>query len=113
MYYPELHDLVLHFEELAMSFYGRVYANEVDVYSFSQVWPTTSCGWSEHGSVSGQAFTKDMTTVLVIPRIQLAGVCFGNRAAYLVHGLSETFWQDLKSHNMAGVSKKARYGKTD
>lgn len=93
-----------------------VYANrplirkheDFEIVSFSQQWPTTAGG---HDAGAGcDAFITQQTYVL-IPKKSLdeCMVFFDGEFAYLVHE-SEVFLEDLKNHDMAGLSTyKERY----
>ena len=70
----------------------------IDAYVFPQTWPNTACGFSEPGMISGQAFTKDYTTVMFCETLAL--VCFGNQPAYLINNPNKAFMDDFNDRNM-------------
>ena len=71
---------------------------------FPQTWPNTAGGFSEPGMVAGQAFTTEITTVMKVyvydTKEEYYGVFFGNKPAYIVDHANETFFKDLKEHNL-------------
>lgn len=75
---------------------------------FPQTWPDTAGGFSEPGMVAGQAFTTQFTTVMRVyvhdTEEEYYGVFFDNKPAYIVDNANETFFKDLKEHNL-----KTRY----
>ena len=75
---------------------------------FPQTWPDTAGGFSEPGTVAGQAFTTQLTTVMHVhihnTGKEYYGIFFDNGPAYIVDHTNETFLKDLKEHNL-----KTRY----
>lgn len=72
------------------------------VAMFPQTWPDTAGGFSKPGTVAGQAFTTQITTVMEAQTLDtgedLYGVFFDNAPAYLVYHASEAFFKDLNTH---------------
>lgn len=75
---------------------------------FPQTWPNTAGGFSEPGMMAGQAFTTQFTTVMRVYvhniEKEYYGVFFDTKPAYIVDNANETFFNDLKEHNL-----KTRY----
>lgn len=60
----------------------RPSSDACQVYAFRQTWPTTSLGY---GGISGQAFTKAYTVVVLCEESDCAAVYFGSaKLAYLI-----------------------------
>ncbi len=78
------------------------------VAMFPQTWPNTACGFSEPGTIAGDAFTTEVTTVFKVyvhdVKEEYYGVFFGNRPAYIVEHANDAFLTDLKNHRL-----KSRY----
>ncbi len=91
----------LHPEAFKTSFW-QPQAELVDM--FPQTWPDTAGGFSEPGMVAGQAFTTQFATVMRVyvhdTKEEYYGVFFGNELAYIVDNANETFFKDLKEHNL-------------
>ena len=91
----------LHPDAFETSFW-RPQAELVDM--FPQTWPNTAGGFSEPGIVAGQAFTTEITAVMKVyvhdAQEEYYGVFFGNKPAYLVDNVNNTFLKDLKDHNL-------------
>lgn len=84
---------------------------KVDV--FQQTWANTATGFNMDCCLSGQAFTKEYTTVVEMrwhKRTEKAkyeevkdviyGVYFGNSIAYMFINPNENFFEDLKNRDM-------------
>lgn len=80
--------------------------DDIDVYLFPQTWANTSCGF---GGVSGQAFTRSTTIVVMLEDHSAACVYFSGRFAYMVSPVTREFLIDLGSFNMAEVSRRSKY----
>ena len=74
------------------------------VAMFPQTWPNTAGGFSEPGIFSGQAFTKQMTTVMRVyiydTKEEYYGVFFDSHPAYIVDNTNETFFDDLNRRRL-------------
>lgn len=79
--------------------------DDVEVYIFLQTWGSTALGF---GGVGGSAMTPAYTTV-VISEHQHAAVYFGGRLAYVIQNISNEFWSDLRSFDMAECGKTRKY----
>ena len=81
---------------------------EIEVYSFPQQWSSTALGF---GGIGGQAFTTALTVVVMKDRE--ACVYFGGAFAYKIKKYGQTFFKDMKDHNMqevAGAHKRYENG---
>lgn len=81
---------------------------EIEVYSFPQQRSSTALGF---GGVGGQAFTTALTVVVMEGRE--ACVYFGGSFAYKIKKYGQTFFKDMKDHNMhevAGAHKRYENG---
>lgn len=72
---------------------------DCEVFLFQQMWPSTSCGF---GGISGQAFTKADTVVIIGPRGD-ACIYIAGRFAYYIRRPNDRFTQDLERHRMLGA----------
>lgn len=79
---------------------------DMEVYVFPQVWPTTAGGFAEPGTVAGQAFTRQYTTVLFCG--DFAMVSFGDRPAYMVSKPTKAFMEDFKAMNMKSKAESEK-----
>ena len=74
------------------------------VAMFPQTWGDTAGGFSEPGTVAGQAFTTQITTVMKAHTFDTEkdyyGVFFDNKPAYLVDHAPEVFFKDLKEQHL-------------
>ncbi len=86
----------------------QVRRDEVDVQMFSQIWGNTAGGFDMPGFMSGQAMTKQYTTVVKIEK-DIFLIFFGNRFAYYVTEPNEKFYNDLQNKSLLGVSKCKEY----
>ena len=83
------------------------------VNMFPQTWPDTAGGFSEPGTVAGQAFTTQFTTVMRAHVYdtdeEYYGVFFGNKPAYIVDNANEIFFEDLRNQRLKSTyeAKKA------
>lgn len=79
---------------------------------FYQMWPNTCTGFdiTKDGSpaIGGQAFTAAYTVVLHEMITDSYIVCFGNEPCYCVTHATDAFYEDLRNHNMAPLSKAAK-----
>ena len=116
MTYPNLELLGYRFQETLLKNHGEdtkpPLIPDTDVYVFPQVWANTATGFSQKGSVSGQAITKELTSVFVNRHENAAMVCFGNRPAYFVAPLTRRFWKDFYVQEMVGIRDCGRYNPT-
>ena len=120
--YPNL-ELIEHiFEEKLRNEYGEnlydcIYRTyEVEV--FKQVWPNTATGFSEPGMISGQAFTEEYTTVIIMhwhpssnPIVngsEYYGVFFGNELGYILHRPKAEFYEDWRNKKLKSVYEAER-----
>lgn len=83
------------------------------VSMFPQTWPDTAGGFSRPGTVAGQAFITQITTVMEAHTFDTGedfyGVFFDNAPAYLIDHAPEAFFKDLKAQCLKSVyeAKKA------
>lgn len=117
MTYPNLELLGYRFQETMLKNHGEdtkpPLIPDTDVYVFPQIWANTATGFSRKGSISGQAITKELTSVFVNRHENAAMVCFGNRPAYFVTPLTRMFWKDFQGQMMAGIDSCGKYNPTE
>ena len=116
MMYPNIDLLAYRFQETLMKNHmegNKMFIPDTDIYVFPQLWSNTATGFNEVGGMSGQAITKELTTVLLNRRENSAMVCFGNRPAYFVTPLTRRFWKDFHTQQMVGIRDCGRYNPTD
>lgn len=82
----------------------RPSSSELRVYSFPQTWGSTALGF---GGIGGAAMTTATTTVILYESCGL--VYFGQRKAYLIERINETFWNDVCKFNMAYCDESSKY----
>ena len=115
MMYPNIDLLACRFQETLMKNHmegNKMFIPDTDIYVFPQMWANTAGGFTG-GGMSGQAITKELTTVLINRRENSAMVCFGNRPAYFVTPLTRRFWKDFYEQEMAGLASCGVYNPTD
>ena len=115
MMYPNIDLLAYRFQETLMKNHmegNKMFIPDTDIYVFPQMWANTAGGFTG-GGMSGQAITKELTTVLINRRENSAMVCFGNRPAYFVTPLTRRFWKDFYEQEMAGLASCGVYNPTD
>jgi hypothetical protein len=97
----------LNYDRSKSDYYVSV--DDFDMYTFEQIWGTTSLGFS---GVGGSAITEARTYVF-IPRIdnQPCIVYFAGQFAYAVP-YSKVFMEDVKNHNMEPQYKIYKYKAT-
>ena len=71
---------------------------DIDVHVFPQIWPNTAGGFSAPGIMSGQAFIKQYTTVMLCGTFAI--VFFGNQPAYMINNTNEEFKKDFDRRQM-------------
>ena len=113
--YPNIEALELKFRILMFERVGEEYKNNfvIDSNVFPQMWPNTAGGFSRPGMVSGQAFTKEYTTVMFCNELNMACVSFGNQPAYLVHNPNETFLNDFNNRQMKSLYESEKFYKDE
>lgn len=80
--------------------------DDFDMYTFEQVWGSTSLGF---GGIGGQAMTTARTYVFVpINGSRKCFVYFAGKFAYKVN-YSEEFMEDVSKCNMASVAMSGKY----
>ena len=80
--------------------------DDFDMYTFEQVWGSTSLGF---GGIGGQAMTTARTYVFVpINGSRTCFVYFAGKFAYKVN-YSEKFMEDVSKCNMASVAMSRKY----
>lgn len=79
---------------------------EYNFYVFPQTWGSTALGF---GGVGGSAITKAYTTVIYEEYLNIAGVFFGERLAYVVKKPNKVFFDDLKKMDMKPVKDNKIY----
>lgn len=96
----------------------KIWAPNMSVDLFLQVWPDTSCGLSTNPAYfAGQMLTDEYTSVFELRWVYsdvpeeawLYCVFFGNELAYCVRNPNAKFFEDLKNRNMAAVAGKDKY----
>ena len=85
----------------------------VNAHVFPQVWPNTAGGFSAPGIISGQAFTKEYTTVMFCEDFNMAFVAFGNEPAYMIRFPNETFMKDFEAKNMKSQYQSEKFYKEE
>lgn len=110
--YPNLQLLAYIFRRSMHDRLGEEYKfADINVHVFPQVWPNTACGFSEPGCVSGQAFTKQYTTVMFCDALHMAYVAFGNEPAYMIRYPNEEFMRDFNARNMKSLYESQKFYK--
>lgn len=79
---------------------------EFDFHVFSQVWGSTALGFN---GIGDRALTKSYTTVVKEMNLNIYGVFFGERFAYMVKDPNELFQKDFEEHNMKSVFESFKY----
>lgn len=87
---------------------------DFDVMVFPQMWGSTCTGFdiSADGSpvLAGCAMTKEYTTVIHELVTDCYCIFFGDRPCYKVANANQSFYEDLRKHQMASLSvAKERY----
>ena len=77
-----------------------------ELYDFDQTWPSTALGF---GGCGGSAMTTERTYVFVPEGTRSAYVYFGDRFAYFIKSVNDTFLTDLSSENMDTVQMSGKY----
>ena len=116
MTYPNIDLLAYRFQETLVKNHTdghKIFIPDTDIHVFPQLWSNTATGFNEVGGYSGQAITKELTTVLINRNENSAMVCFGNRPAYFVTPLTRRFWKDFYMQQMVGIRDCGRYNPTD
>jgi len=86
---------------------------EINTHVFPQVWPNTACGFSEPGMISGQAFTKQYTTVMFCDDFHMAFVAFGNEPAYMIQYPNQNFMNDFNMKQMKSLYESEKFYKDE
>ena len=137
MKYPNLGLLDYIFQEKVnekYEIYKKAAIKEVEADVFVQTWASTALGFDTGNMFSGQAITKEYTTVFTLTAylrknnkkpetaeerraycspdnisrepVVIHGVFFGDTLAYIVDGdIKGRFYEDLKNRQMLSVSK--------
>lgn len=84
-----------------------------EIDTFIQTWSNTATGFDANGGLSGQAITKEYTTVCemswcnkdkerrwIESKNKIYGVFFGNCLAYMIINPNKQFFNDLKNRLM-------------
>jgi len=109
-----LRDIAIELLQIDRNFYGYLkepYKNRIsdfELYMFEQTWGNTSGGFE---GIGGSAMTNQRTYVFIPTTATEQEEClvfFGGRFAYHAP-YSETFINDVRNHNVVGVSKKSKY----
>ena len=111
MAYPNIGLLEYRFNEVLLSEHNssKRFIPDCDVFMFPQTWPNTGGGFARKGYFYGNAITRQYTTVLINRYENAAMVCFGDKPAYFVKPVPNTFYADLRDQSMAGVGNTNRY----
>ena len=80
--------------------------SEYDLYSFTQIWPTTDLGFAGFGD---DAQTAATTYVFVAKDKSKAYVYFDTNFAYIANPKNRNFKQDLKECQLVSVLGADRY----
>lgn len=113
IYLPCLKDIVETFKfEVANKDYEfyKKHGCDPHIRVFPQVWGSTALGF---GGVGGQAMTSAYTTVVEDIESGYYGVFFGTRMAYIIKNPNQKFFEDMSHEQMAEVSKKGLYIRTE
>lgn len=89
-----------------VKYVGMKIRPEYNFYVFPQTWGSTALGF---GDVGGCAITKVYTTVIYEEYLNVAGVFFGERLAYIVKKPNKIFFEDLNKMNMKSVQECKNY----
>ena len=107
--YPNLDTLDTYFrKQIENKFHEN---STVHASMFVQVWPNTA----SPGTMAGQAFTEDYTTVLLDRKHDLAMVAFGDQPGYYVEHChtNDEFIKDLQYRSMKDCGRAPKkYGAT-
>ena len=80
--------------------------NDVELFAaFSQMWGSTALGFS--GGIGGSAMTEAYTTIY--RHHNNFYVYFGGRFAYAIDKPNETFYTDVKNHDMKSTGECKKY----
>jgi hypothetical protein len=72
----------------------------IDVYSFPQLWGSTTCGF---GGVGGCAMTRAQTIVLISDCRSKVAVFIHGKLAYKINKPNKKFFQDLSQFELVGA----------
>lgn len=88
------------FSAIAAALEGAPFnVSEWELYSFPQTWGDTSLG---RGGAAAQAICSAQTTVLYHTLNDEVWVFIGPTRRYKLSSPSQSFWEDLARHNVAG-----------
>lgn len=73
-------------------------------WTFPQWWGSTALGFDAPGTIGGCAMTEAQTTIFFCKEMNIAGVFFDGRPAYMVISPSDKFWEDVNAHKMETVT---------
>lgn len=123
MKYPNLKLIEQTFKEKVEERYPEVYENKTSLFHnytadmFEQTWVNTGAGFDLEPVCTGQAITKEYTTVMELQWAELVdgffhpkrlyGVFFGNKFAYMLRSPNQKFMFDLRDRDM-NSQKNAR-----
>jgi hypothetical protein len=106
---PNLQAMLTAFQIMSQNIYKfehKIYADDLDVYTFPQMWGSTALGF---GGIGGQAMTKALTTVIYDPHNDFCAVFFDGRLAYYYKNPSGAFFEDIRLMRMEPCSRSAKY----
>ena len=120
MRYPNLELIEYIFDQTMTELYPEIVEKNVfrshQIEVFPQTWANTATGFDSPGTVSGQAFTDEYTTVVrgkytdkkMSNYKEIYGVFFGNRFAYAIDDPPKVFFKDLEERHMSGMWEAAK-----
>lgn len=107
-------DIAIELLQIDRNFHGHLKdphnnrISDFELYTFEQTWGNTSGGFE---GIGGSAMTNQRTYVFIPMTATEQEEClvfFGGRFAYHAP-YSEIFINDVRNHNVVGMSKKAKY----
>ena len=72
---------------------------------FIQIWPNTAGGFNKPNTIAGCAMTETYTTIMHERYSNQYLIFFGNEYAYRVYSPTDKFFEDMRKHCMADISK--------
>lgn len=87
-------------------FEDTTYAKDLSIYTFPQVWGSTTLGFN---GIGGQAMTKALTMVIYDTYNDFGAVFFDGRLAYHYKNPSGAFFEDIRLMRMEPCNRSAKY----
>ena len=105
---PDLQAMVNAFHIISQHIYKfePVHTQELDIYTFPQIWGSTALGF---GGIGGQAMTKALTTVIYNSFDDFGMVFFNGELAYHYKNPSGAFFEDIRLMRMEPCNRSAKY----